>query len=80
MRKFHKQVERNIQDYVQLGVSDSNGVVEFDFNRTHLPTGLFFCPPKESGSKINYRSMDELQRQSSGDFMKRQVRLKMFTK
>lgn len=80
VRKFHKQVERNIQDYVQLGVSDSNGVVEFDFNRTHLPTGLFFCPPKESGSKINYRSMDELQRQSSGDFMKRQVRLKMFTK
>lgn len=79
-RKFHKQIERNIQDYVQLGISDVNGVVEFDFDRKKLPKGIFFCPPKESKSKICYRPMEELQRHSSGDFMKRQVRLKMFTK
>ena len=79
-RKFHKQIERNIQEYEQLGISDVNGMVEFDFDRTKLPQGIFFCPPNGSKSKICYRSMEDLRRQSSGDFMKRQVRLKMFTK
>lgn len=79
-RKFQTQIERNVQDYERLGISDVNGVVEFSLDRKKLPLGIFFCPSKEAKSKINYRSMEELQRQSSGDYMKRQVRLKMFTK
>ena len=79
-RKFQKQVERNVKDYEQLGITDVNGVIEFSLDRTKLPLGIIFCPPKESKIKIYYRSMEELQRQSSGDYMKRQVRLKMFAK
>ncbi len=79
-RRFRRLINKQSIRFEQIGISDSEGVVEFDFDRTNLPTGIFFCPDNKGKTKIKYMNWSELMRQSSGDFMKRQIRLKMFTK
>lgn len=79
-RKFKKIIEKQGAFFEQIGLSDMEGIVEFEFNRKELPTGIFFRPKDNTKIKIKYMNMSELQRQSNGDFIKRQVRLKMFTK
>lgn len=79
-RKFKKCMEKQGLAFRQIGISDIDGKVEFEFDRTHLPLGIFFRPQDDNKAKIAYMSMAELQRKSQGDFMKRQFRMKMFVK
>ena len=79
-KRFEKILKRNGTDFVQIGISDINGKVEMEFDRNKLPIGIIFRPKKDSGVKIEYKTMEDLLRQSRGTYMKRQFRLKMYRK
>ena len=77
-KKF-KQMIGNDARYKLLGESNNQGVIEVHLNRKALPNGLFFRPVGY-GNRIAIKYMDvkEIMRQSEGDYMKRQFRLKMY--
>lgn len=77
-KKF-KQMIGNDARYKLLGESNNQGEIEVHLNRKALPNGLFFRPVGY-GNRIAIKYMDvkEIMRQSEGDYMKRQFRLKMY--
>lgn len=79
-KRFEKLLERNVVDYTQIGVSDENGLVEVDLDRTELPQGILFRPSKDSKIKIKYMTIAELMQQAQGTYMEKQFRLKMYVK
>lgn len=79
-RKFKKTVEREGYNYRQISVSDKRGIAEIELDRKKLPQGILFRPSNASNAKIEYISMLELLRKSKGSYMKRQFRLKMYSK
>ena len=79
-RKFRKIIDRQVTDFELVGITNEKGVVELEFNRAQLPTGLFFRPQNDGKTKIEYRNMQDVMLQGEGDFMHRQVRMKMYTK
>lgn len=79
-KRFEKLLERNGVDYTQIGVSDENGLVEVDLDRTELPQGILFRPSKDSKIKIKYMTIAELMQQAQGTYMEKQFRLKMYVK
>ena len=79
-RKFKKIVEKQGQDYTQIGASDINGKVEVELDRKNLPKGFVFHPKENKAIKINYIDMKDLMRQAVGTYMEKRFRLKMYTK
>jgi hypothetical protein len=77
-KKFREMVAASA-DYVQTGVTDSEGRVDLRFDREQLPTGIFLRPVG-SGDKIKvfYISFSDLMTQSQGTYNKRQFRVKMY--
>lgn len=79
-RRFEKIIEKNGVDYAQVGVSDEQGLVEINLDRTSLPQGILFRPGKDSNIKIKYMTMNELMYQAHGTYIEKQFRLKMYVK
>lgn len=79
-RKFKKILNKEGFNYKQIGISDKQGIVEIELDRTNLPEGILFRPNDDSNIKIKYMSMAELLRQAHGTYMEKQFRLKMYTK
>ena len=77
-KKF-KSLVGNSNQFVQLGVSDKDGIADIQLNRKSLPAGLFFRPVGyDDKIKIQYFNLDELLNQSKGSYNKRRIRLKMY--
>lgn len=79
-RKYKKILNKEGFNYKQVGLSDKQGVVEIELDRTNLPEGILFRPDEDSNIKIKYMSMAELLYQAHGTYMEKQFRLKMYTK
>ncbi|WP_455667381.1 hypothetical protein [Phocaeicola sp.] len=79
-RKFKKEMDKQAHNYRRLSVSDIHGIAEIELDRKNLPRGILFHPSNESKAKIEYISMSDLLRKSKGTYMKRQFRLKMYSK
>lgn len=79
-RKFKRFLNKESSNFEQLGVSDSNGIAEIDFDRKKMPKGLIFRPKDDSKTKIKYQDFSSLIKDATGTFMMKQIRLKMFTK
>ena len=79
-RKFKKMLDKEGINYKQVGVSDNEGIVEIELDRTNLPEGILFRPDKDSNIKIKYMGVAELLHQASGTYMEKQFRLKMYAK
>lgn len=77
-RRFSKMVEGS-SDFKKLGTSDNDGVIKMELARDNLPSVLFFRPNGYNNQiTIERKDMSELMRQSEGDYMVRQFRLKMY--
>lgn len=76
-RRFKKIISKEASNFVQEGVSDVNGKVEVDLDRTKVPTGFVFCPVNDQ-VKMVYKSFNDFMRQSIGDYLERQIRLKLY--
>ena len=79
-KKFERMMKKETFNYKQIGVSDSEGIVEVELDRNNLPEGLLFRPNKERNIKIEYMSLAELESQTSGTYKEKQFRLRMYTK
>ena len=65
-------------NFSQLGITDNNGVVDLQFDRKALPTGLFFRPVGYDGKfAIYFMDSNEIL-QSRGEYNKRRIRIKMY--
>ena len=78
-RKFAKLMEKERSMFVQLGLTDENGVSEVKLNRRNLPVGVFFRPQPETHIHIKYMNFNDIAFKSKGTYLKKQIRLKMFT-
>lgn len=76
-RRLLKQEEMNFQ---QVGLSGGDGIAEIELDRTNLPSGILFRPKEGSSQKIVYMSFEDLMRRAQGTYMKKQFRVKMYTK
>lgn len=77
---FKKMVNAS-SDFRLLGTSDENGIVDLEVSRGKLPTGLFFHPVDyKNRVRPAYKDMTEIMSSSVGDYMKRQFRMKMYTR
>ncbi|MBC8602693.1 hypothetical protein H8784_13325 [Parabacteroides acidifaciens] len=79
-KKFKKILSKEGFNYKQIGVSNKQGIVEIELDRTNLPEGILFRPDSESNIKIAYMSIADLLRQAHGTYMEKQFRLRMYTK
>lgn len=79
-KKFERMMKKETFNYKQIGVSDSEGIVEVELDRNNLPEGLLFRPDKERNIKIEYMSLAELESQAGGTYKEKQYRLRMYTK
>lgn len=76
-KRFATLMTRN--NCQRVGTSDESGVLDVNFDRKQLPTGLFFHPAGENlRVKTSYIDMREVMQNSQGDFQKRQYRTKMY--
>ena len=79
-KKFRRMVRKEGHNFQQVGQSGVDGIAEIELDRTNLPTGILFRPKEDSGQKIVYMTFEELMRQARGTYMKKQFRVKMYTK
>lgn len=81
--KNDKQFMKMLSSYncKQVGTSDEKGEYDITLNRKELPSGLLFRPVGY-GSKvsISYKDINNVMRQSEGDYQKRQFRTRMYYK
>lgn len=79
-RKFRKAIDKEKSMFVQKGVTDAKGKATVELPRKQMPTAVVFNPYKNENVKIKTLGMNELMRGSKGTYMKRQFRLKMYTR
>lgn len=79
-RKFERMVREESHKYQLLTTTNAQGVAEVEFDRSHQPQGVVFRAPDVKRTPIKFMNMKQLMRQSKSDYMKRQIRLRMFTK
>lgn len=79
-RKLKKAIEKEKSQFVQKGLTDAKGKAVVEIPRSPMPTAIVFNPYKNDHAKIKAIGMNELMRGSKGDYMKRQFRLKMYTR
>lgn len=74
----YKNLVGKSNNFSQLGITDNNGVVDLQFDRKALPTGLFFRPVGYDGKfAIYFMDSNEIL-QSRGEYNKRRIRIKMY--
>ena len=79
-RKFRKLLEKEKEHLSQIGLTDAKGVTSVDLNRSHLPVGLFFRPSKDQKIKIHYMSLQDIFQKAQGTYIKKQIRLRMYSR
>lgn len=79
-KKFRKHLDANKSSYTQIGRTGTDGKSEIELDRQQLPAGIVFRPTGDTGVKLKYMSMGELERQAGGTYMEKQFRLKMYSK
>ncbi len=80
-KKFLSMVNNHANDFKQLGESNDEGVIDIHLVRKDLPKGFFFRPVGYNDRiKIKYMGATEIMLQSEGEYNKRQIRLKMYTR
>ncbi len=79
-KKFRRMLKAESGNFQQVGQSGTDGIAEIELDRTKLPVGILFRPREDSGIKIVYMDFEDFMRQARGTFMKKQFRVKMFTK
>ena len=78
-RKFRKFASNSSEDFKQVGVSDTEGIVNIELSRKNLPKGFFFRPvSNNTKASIVYKDMTDIMAQSVGEYNKRQFRQKMY--
>lgn len=78
---FKKLVSEDPSSYLLMGTSENDGVIELEFSRSSMPTGLFFIPVGGDKKIQNvYKNVEAIMQQSKGEFNKRQFRLKLYIK
>ena len=66
--------------FFHFSVNQADGIAEIELDRTNLPTGILFRPKEDAPQKIVYMSFEDLMRRAQGTYMKKQFRVKMYTK
>ena len=79
-KRFRRLLKKEEMNFQQVGQSGSDGIAEIELDRTNLPSGILFRPQEDSSQKIIYMSLEDLMRQAQGTYMKKQFRVKMYTK
>lgn len=79
-RKFERLVRDESNKYQLLTTTNAQGVAEVELDRNNQPQGIVFRAPDVKHTPIKFMNMKQLMRQSKSDYMKRQIRLRMFTK
>lgn len=79
-KKFRRLLKKQGHNLRQVGQSGADGIAEVEMDRRKLPYGIVFRPREDSGQKIVYMTLEELMRQARGTYMKKQFRVKMYTK
>lgn len=80
-KKFLNMVNDDADHFKQLGESDEQGIIDIHLVRKDLPKGFFFRPVGYADRvKIKYMDAREIMLQSEGEYNKRQIRLKMYTR
>ena len=67
-------------NFLQVGQSGADGISEIELDRTELPVGILFRPKEDAPQKIVYMTFENLMKQAQGTYMKKQFRVKMYTK
>lgn len=78
---FDNAIKANPTLFKQEGVSDDNGKVVLELDRSKLPVGFFFYPTvQEKGFKFKpaYLDMKAVMLRAKGDFLQKQYRMKMY--
>lgn len=79
-RKFGKLIEKS-NDFKQMGVTDASGILDMELIRKNLPKGFFFRPTGVNGkADVEYLDMQYLLAKAKGEYMKRQFRMKIYTR
>jgi hypothetical protein len=77
-KRFMKLIGESV-DFKKIGVSDDEGEINIELIRKELPKAIFFRPVGYNGRiTIEYKDVSDIMSQSSGDYNKRQFRIKMF--
>lgn len=79
-KRFRRMLKKEPMNFEQVGRSGADGIAEVELDRTKLPTGILFYPGEDAPQKIVYMTLEDLMRQAQGTYMKKQYRVKMFTK
>lgn len=78
-KKFEKMLNSNASAFAKVFVTGADGIADLKFDRKDLPKQLVFRPVGYDGrSKISFLNLKDVMRQSSGDYKKRQYRVKMY--
>lgn len=79
-KRFRRILKKEGMNFQQVGESGADGIAEIELDRTNLPTGILFRPKEDAPQKIVYMSFEDLMRRAQGTYMKKQFRVKMYTK
>lgn len=77
--KRFKKLSQGSTEFRKLGTSGTDGIIQLELVRKELPKVIFFRPNGyDNKIDIERKDMPDLMRESSGDYMNRQFRMKMF--
>lgn len=79
-KRFRRLLKEEGMNFQLVGQSGLDGIAEIELDRTNLPSGILFRPQEDSSQKIVYMSLEDLMRRAQGTYMKKQFRVKMYTK
>lgn len=80
-RLFKEALKNSPVSYKHIGVSDNNGHIVIELDRSSLPAGFIFHPTiKANGFKFNpcYLDMKEFMRGAKGTYLQKQYRMKLY--
>lgn len=79
-KRFRRFLKKEGMNFLQVGQSGADGISEIELDRTELPVGILFRPKEDAPQKIVYMTFENLMKQAQGTYMKKQFRVKMYTK
>lgn len=79
-KRFRKAIDKEPHKYKQLGVTNSKGKASTEISRSNKPKGIIFRPKDNDDVKISYIGINDILKRANGTYMKRQARIKLYTK